>query len=94
MKLSTTALALALAVTAAPVAAQYERPVTPPPTIPNNMPTGDNKAQAQAAADGKAHPSGKAVKAIVELQKAVNANDTANIPTKLAVAQAAAQTKY
>src|SRR3954462_13092807 len=94
MKLTTTALAVALAVSAAPLAAQYDRPAAPPPVqIPQNVPTGDNKAQAQPVDDGKVHPSGKAVKAIVELQKAVNANDTANIPAKIAAAQAVASTK-
>src|SRR6476620_9278489 len=95
MKLSTTALALALAVTAAPIAAQYGTGAPPaqPPQIPQNVPTGDNKAQAQPVDDGKVHPSGKALKPIVELQKAVNANDTANISAKLAAAQAAASTK-
>lgn len=96
MKLTTTALALALAVSAAPVAAQYERSAPPPPPrVPQNMPPQerDDQAQAQPANDGKVHPSGKALKAIVELQKAVNANDTANIPAKLAAAQAVASTK-
>ena len=95
MKFTTTAMALALAVTAAPVAAQYDRPPPPPPVqIPQNVPTGNNKEQqAQPVDDGKVHPSGKAVKAIVELQKAVNANDTANIPAKIAAAQAVASTK-
>ena len=96
MKFTTTALALALAVSAAPAIAQYDRPPPPPPVqIPQNLPSQsrDDQAQAQAVNDGKVHPSGKAVKAIVELQKAVNANDTANIPAKLAAAQAVASTK-
>jgi len=95
MKLSTTALALTLAVSAAPAAAQYDRPPPPPPPqIPQNIPTGrDDKAQAQPADDGKVHPSGKAVKAIVELQKAINANDAANIPALIAAANAVATTK-
>ena len=94
MKLSTTALGLAMAVSAAPVLAQYDRPPPPPPPqIPQNIPAGrDDKAQAQPD-DGKVHPSGKAVKAIVELQKAVNANDTANIPALVAAANAVATTK-
>ena len=40
----------------------------------------------------KPQVSKEAQKAIVELQNAVNANDTANIPAKLAAAQAAART--
>jgi tetratricopeptide (TPR) repeat protein len=94
MKLSTTALGLALAVSAAPAVAQYDRPPPPPPTqIPQNIPTGRDKAQAQPADDGKVHPSGKAVKAIVALQKAVNANDTANIPALVAAANEVATTR-
>ena len=98
MKLTTTAMALALATWAAPAAAQYTRPPPPPPMhIPDNIPTqaGNQKEtnEAPAPKDGNAHPSGKAVKAIVDLQKAVNASDTANIPAKLAAAQAAASTK-
>ena len=98
MKLTTTAMALALAAWAAPAAAQYTQPPPPPPMhIPDNIPTqaGNQKETSEAPApkDGNAHPSGKAVKAIVDLQKAVNASDTANIPAKLAAAQAAASTK-
>ena len=98
MKLTTTAMALALAAWAAPAAAQYDRPPPPPPMrIPNNIPTETGNqmemSKAPAPKDGNAHPSGKAVKAIVDLQKAINASDTANIPAKLAAAQAAASTK-
>ena len=94
MKLTTTALALALAGSAAPAIAQYDRPPPPPPVqIPQNLPPQSREGKAQAPDDGKVHPSGKAVKAIVELQKAVNANDTANIPAKVAAAQAVASTK-
>ncbi len=38
-------------------------------------------------------PSGAALKAIVDLQTAVNANDYANVPAKVAAAQAVAKTK-
>jgi tetratricopeptide (TPR) repeat protein len=98
MKLTTTAMALALAAWAAPAAAQYDRPPPPPPMrIPNNIPTETGNqmemSKAPAPKDGNAHPSGKAVKAIVDLQKAINASDSANIPAKLAAAQAAASTK-
>jgi tetratricopeptide (TPR) repeat protein len=95
MKLTTTALALALAVSAAPAAAQYDRPSTPPARIPNTAETRTQNSgpEAPPVNDGKVHPSAKAVKAIIELQKAVNANDTANIPAKVAAAQAAASTK-
>lgn len=98
MKLTTTAMALALAAWAAPAAAQYDRPPPPPPMrIPDNIPTETGNqmemSKAPAPKDGNAHPSGKAVKAIVDLQKSINANDSANIPAKLAAAQAAASTK-
>lgn len=49
--------------------------------------------QAQAAPAITAQPSSKARKAIADLQTAVNANDTANIPARLAAAQAVASTK-
>ncbi|MEO7365059.1 MAG: tetratricopeptide repeat protein [Sphingomicrobium sp.] len=50
------------------------------PTSPTNVP-----------ARGKANVSKPAMKALVELQAAVNANDVANIPAKLAAAQAVAK---
>lgn len=95
MKLTTTAVALALAVSATSAAAQYQRPAPPPPQLPTNLPpqARENGAETQPVDDGKLHPSGKALKPIVELQKAVNANDTASIPAKLAAAQAVASTK-
>ena len=56
----------------------------------------DSGSPAQAPAPS-AQPaiklSSKAGKAIIELQKAVKANDVASIPAKLAAAQAVAQTK-
>src|SRR3954453_8607320 len=95
MKLTTTALALALAASASPVLAQYDRPPPPPVQIPNNVSAqnGGQQSEAPAPKDGNPHPSGKAFKAIVDYQKAVNANDTANMPAKLAAAQAVASTK-
>jgi tetratricopeptide (TPR) repeat protein len=95
MKISTTALALALAVSAAPAVAQYDRPPPPPPPkIPDTMnQTRGEAAEAPAPKDGSPRPSKQALKPIVELQKAVTANDTANIPAKLAAAQAVASTK-
>jgi tetratricopeptide (TPR) repeat protein len=53
---------------------------------------GGAQAQAQPAAP-KVKVSAKAGAAIAAFQQAVNANDTANIPAKLAAAQAVAQTK-
>jgi tetratricopeptide (TPR) repeat protein len=86
---ATTALALVAAVSAVPAAAQSlaaherqrqqeQKPGEAPPAQP-------------AAASVK--PSAKALKAIIELQDAVNKKDTANIPAKLAAAQAVATTK-
>lgn len=78
MKLiSSTVIVLAAAVAAAPASAQRT----------NAQPA------AQAAAPAQIKLSSKAGKAIMDLQTAVNANDTANIPAKLAAAQAVAQTK-
>jgi tetratricopeptide (TPR) repeat protein len=98
MKLTTTAIALALAVSATPVGAQYgsSRSSPPPPPrqdVPRPTANESDEAQAPAVKDGSPHPSSKAVKAIIELQKAVNANDTASVPPKLAAAQAVASTK-
>ena len=50
-------------------------------------------AAQQPANERQLKPSSKALKAIVELQTAVNANDFANIPAKVAAAQAVATTK-
>lgn len=79
MKLiTTTALALVAAFSAAPAIAQKNG------AAPQQQPS-----QAQATVK----PSKQALKAIVELQDAVNKNDVANIPSKLAAAQAVATTK-
>ncbi|MFL6850687.1 MAG: hypothetical protein ACJ8EH_07520, partial [Sphingomicrobium sp.] len=90
---TTTALALVAATAAIPAAAQNygaqneqrqraaaEQTQQQPQTAP-----GQNAQVVK--------PSGKALKAIVDLQAAVNKNDTANIPAKVAAAQAVATTK-
>ena len=86
----TTALATIAALTANSATAQYTRPAPPPPmpeaTVQPAQPN------APAAQPGQIKLSREAGKAIIELQKAVNANDTANIPAKLAAAQALAKT--
>lgn len=86
--LTSTAIALSAAFLASPAAAQYERPSTPPPAP-------EAKGQ-QAPATQTAAPqvklSKEAGKTILELQKAVNANDTAAIATKTAEAKAVAKT--
>jgi tetratricopeptide (TPR) repeat protein len=79
MKLMITTAALALAAASAPAMAQ--------------APAAQGAAQAQAPAPQKPiKVSSKAAKAIGELQAAVNKNDTANIPAKVAAAQAVAST--
>ena len=86
------ALGLLLAEAATPALAQYENAsrAAPPPRATT---TEEAQPQQQAAPAGSVKPSQKAMKALVDLQKAVNANDTANIPAKLAAAQAVATTK-
>ena len=53
----------------------------------------NKQAPAAEQAQPKVTPSKGALKAIVELQDAVQKNDTANIPAKVAAAQAVATTK-
>src|SRR5690242_1811355 len=94
MRFTTTALALVLAATAAPVFAQNMPP--PPPMQPREtaiQPQSKDDQQPQAKLTGSIQPSPKARKALIDLQKAVDANDVANIPARLAAAQAAASTK-
>ena len=81
------AVALALAPSVA-AAQAYGSPATPTPPASPSQP-----AQATASIDAAIKPSPQAAKAIGELQTAVNANDVANIPAKVAAAQAAAKTK-
>ncbi len=85
----TTALALAMTVTAAPAAAQYGMSgPTVSASVPQNQP-----AAAAAQQQPGIKPSQKALKPLIDLQDAVTKNDVANIPAKVAAAQAAAQTK-
>lgn len=90
MKLINRTAAL-LAVFAAPAAAQYGSTAAPQPTT--RPPATQEPATAPAAAAPSVKPSSKALKAMVDLQTAVNKNDTANIPAKIAAAQAVASTK-
>lgn len=78
MKLTIPAIAFALFTGAASAALAQPTPPKPPAT----------PVPAQTVA-----PSAKAAKAIVELDAAVKANDRANIPAKLAAAEAVASTK-
>jgi tetratricopeptide (TPR) repeat protein len=92
MKISTAALGVVLGLSAASASAQYGNygatTGTPQPTGPVQAPP----AQPQHSAPS-VKPSNKALKAIAELQQAVNNKDVANIPAKVAAAQAVAQTK-
>jgi tetratricopeptide (TPR) repeat protein len=80
-----TLTAAGLAALAAPGVANAQAYSTTPP--PHNQPGGEAAAQGQMP-----KVSAKAKGAIGALQKAVNANDKANIPALMAAAQAAAQT--
>lgn len=92
--LTSTAIVLAAGLAAAPAAAQYNMPSAPPrqPT-PQPAPQAAAPAQAEASAQPTIKISKQATKAIIDLQNAVKANDAANIPAKVAAANAVAQTK-
>jgi Tfp pilus assembly protein PilF len=85
MKFTTTAIGIVLAIASVPAAAQLTRS--------QESDSRDKPAETQQGKPGDVKPSSGALKAIVELQNAVKANDTANIPAKLAAAQAVATTK-
>lgn len=87
MKLiTTTAIALIAAAAATPAAAQYGASAQQQQTVPQ-APVQPKAAQVQIK------PSGKALKAIVDLQDTVKKNDFANVQAKVAAAQAVASTK-
>jgi tetratricopeptide (TPR) repeat protein len=86
-KIIGTVLGVAVAVTvAAPAVAQYSQPDAQ--QQPSSAPTSSSPAPAGRTIN----VSRGAAKAVAELQAAVNANDTAGLPAKLAAAQAAAKT--
>jgi tetratricopeptide (TPR) repeat protein len=95
MKLASTALGLVRGLSAVSASAQpgpygaVAPQQQPRPTNPQDQ----QQQPAQAQPSGGIKPSKKALKAIVELQTAVNANDAANIPAKVAAAKAVAETK-
>jgi tetratricopeptide (TPR) repeat protein len=109
MKLiSTTALALGAMIAASPVAAQgYGSRGNVPSQVPTSdgsrggfgnrgaAPVDEPSQPAPAKVQGQKgiSPSPKALKAIVDLQTAVNNKDFANLPAKVAAAQAVATTK-
>ena len=85
------ALALALGGTAAAPAFAQMGGYSPAPSAP--PPTAQTPADAAKPGERKYDLSNAARKPIIELQTAVNSKDTANIPAKLAAAQAVAKTK-
>jgi len=94
MKLiTTTALALVMVAAAVPAAAQYSSRDAAPESPVSQVPQQNQQGAAKGKQQAGLQPSSKAMKALVELQDAVNKNDVANIPAKVAAAQAVAQTK-
>jgi tetratricopeptide (TPR) repeat protein len=87
--LTASAIALIAAIST-PAFAQYESSSRAGGQRP--APSEDEEQAKPKANDNSIHPSKQAYKAIIDLQKAINANDTANIPAALAAAQAASQT--
>src|SRR5437763_765291 len=84
--ITTTALALIMAAAAAvPAAAQYgSRGASPDDHA--SAPQETQQTTTSAKQQPGIKPSNKALKAIIELQDAVNKNDVANIPAKAAAA--------
>ena len=93
MKLiSTTAIALVFALSATSAAAQYG--ATPQAQQqPSASRTNSAQKAEPATQQPKINPSKGAMKALQELQAAVQKNETASIPAKIAAAQAVATTK-
>jgi len=85
MKLIVPALGILAAATPA-AAQQYNTPQPAPQQAPP-------QSEQQATAQPQIKASSGALKAIVDLQTAVNANDVATIPAKVAAAQKVAKTK-
>ena len=96
MKLMITTAALAIIAVSTPAAAQmYGQYGTSGPSAQGpTQPAAQTQAQQQPAQNGQKpiKLSGKAQKAIVDLQTAVNKADYANVPAKIAAAQALAST--
>jgi tetratricopeptide (TPR) repeat protein len=88
--------AVALIAVTTPAYAQYGSSYSGQPgatAVPQQPQQQQQQQQGQPAQNSGPQPSSKARKAIVDLQTAVNANDLANIPAKLAAANAVASTK-
>ncbi|HKX91677.1 MAG TPA: tetratricopeptide repeat protein [Sphingomicrobium sp.] len=84
MKPTISALGIVLAFASVPAFGQLTRS--------NDRDKGPEPAQTEAK-EGELRPSSGAMKALGELQKAVQAKDAASIPAKVAAAQAVAKTK-
>ena len=92
MKLITTTALAFVATAATPALAQtYGGVGTPSQNYSNPGPQAQPE-QPQQSAGPQIKPSQKALKALIDLQTAVKANDAANIPAKVAAAQAVAST--
>ena len=90
MKPVLTALAIAFATTST---ASFAQPTGTMYGAPQPAQKPSDQQQAPATQTTAIQPSNKARQAIANLQTAVNANDVANIPARLAAAQAVAATK-
>ncbi len=90
MKLITSTSIVLLAGISAPVAAQM---YGAPPPQQQQQTAAQPGQSAEQAKQPQIKLSGKAQKAIIDLQTAVKANDVANIPAKVQAAQAVAQSK-
>jgi len=93
MKLMISTAALALFAFSAPSVAQEYGSRGAPTQVPQPQQDSQPEAAQQSQQAGGIKPSKKALKALIDLQNAVKAKDTANIPAKVAAAQAVAETK-
>jgi uncharacterized protein HemY len=88
MKITLAALSLGAAFVAAPAVAQmYNTPQAAPQSV--DQPQAQDK---DAGKEPQLRPSNGALKAIIDLQNSVNANDYASVPAKVAAAQKVAKT--
>jgi tetratricopeptide (TPR) repeat protein len=90
MKFTVPAFGLALAIGAAPAIAQMGYGA---PTASGQQQQPQAQAPQETGKEPQVRPSNGALKAIIALQTAVNANDFANVPAKAAEAQKVAKTK-
>lgn len=93
MKLMISTAALALVAVSAPSVAQEYGSRGAPTQMPQTEQQSAPDATQQQPQAGGIKPSKHALKALIDLQNAVKAKDAANIPAKVAAAQAAAETK-